>query len=41
MTKPVVLVESSNGIGRITFIRPRQLNAFNNELMTATIAAVG
>ncbi|MGI9410132.1 MAG: enoyl-CoA hydratase/isomerase family protein, partial [Hyphomicrobiaceae bacterium] len=40
MTEPVLLVESDDGIGRISFNRPRQLNAYNNELMEAAITAV-
>ncbi|MGI9426313.1 MAG: enoyl-CoA hydratase/isomerase family protein [Hyphomicrobiaceae bacterium] len=40
MGEPFVLVESSDGIGHIRFNRPQQLNAFNNELMQQSIAAV-
>lgn len=40
MTEPLLLVDVEDGIGRIRFNRPRQLNAFNNDLMNAAIAAV-
>ena len=40
MSEDVLRVEVADGIGRIRFNRPRQLNAFNNELMRAAIAAV-
>ncbi len=33
-------VEIDDAIARLTFNRPRQLNAFDNDLMTASIAAV-
>lgn len=37
---PLLHVDVSDGIGHIKFNRPRQLNAFNNDLMRAAIAAV-
>lgn len=39
-SEPLIRIEKADGIGRIRFNRPRQLNAFNNELMRDTIAAV-
>lgn len=38
--EPLLHVDVSDGIGHIKFNRPRQLNAFNNDLMRAAIAAV-
>ncbi|MEM9355336.1 MAG: enoyl-CoA hydratase/isomerase family protein [Pseudomonadota bacterium] len=40
MSEPTILVEVADGVGHLKFNRPKQLNAFNNELMTAAIAAV-
>lgn len=40
MSEPLLLVDVADGIGRIRFNRPRQLNAFNNDLMRDAIAAV-
>lgn len=40
MSEDVLGVEVADGIGQIRFNRPRQLNAFDNELMRAAIAAV-
>ena len=40
MSEPLLLVDVDDGIGRIRFNRPRQLNAFNNDLMGDAIAAV-
>ncbi|MEM6499325.1 MAG: enoyl-CoA hydratase/isomerase family protein [Pseudomonadota bacterium] len=41
MSEPTILVEVADGVGHLKFNRPKQLNAFNNELMTAAIAAIG
>ncbi len=38
--KDKVLVDAADGIAHIRFNRPRQLNAFDNELMRAAIAAI-
>lgn len=35
-----IQVEAADGVGRIRFNRPERMNAFNNELMRETIAAV-
>jgi len=40
MSEPTILVENADGIAHLQFNRPKQLNAFNNELMTASIAAM-
>lgn len=40
MSEPTILIEVTDGIGHLKFNRARQLNAFNNELMTAAIAAI-
>lgn len=40
MSDPTILVESADGIAHLRFNRPKQLNAFNNELMTSSIEAV-
>ena len=40
MCDPLLCVEVSEGIAHIRFNRPRQLNAFNNELMRDTITAI-
>jgi enoyl-CoA hydratase len=40
-TPQFIQVESTDGIGRIRFNRPDRMNAFDNELMHETIAAVG
>ncbi len=40
MSDPLLCVEVSEGIGHVRFNRPRQLNAFNNELMRDTITAI-
>jgi enoyl-CoA hydratase/carnithine racemase len=38
--EPYILVDTTDRIGRILFNRPRQMNAFNNEMMQQTIDAV-
>ena len=35
-----ILTEQSGGIGRLTFNRPKKLNAFNNEMMRSAMAAM-
>ena len=40
MTEPLLITSAADGIGRIRFNRPKQLNAFNNDLMREAIAAV-
>ena len=40
MSEPTILIEIADGIAHLRFNRPRQLNAFNNELMTSAIEAV-
>lgn len=37
MPEALITTEVSDGIARLTFNRPRQLNAFNNELMNETL----
>lgn len=39
-TPPLIEVQAADGIGRIRFNRPERMNAFNNELMIETMAAV-
>lgn len=39
-TEPLIVVSQSDGIAHLMFNRPRQLNAFNNELMEATLSAM-
>lgn len=39
-TAPLIEVEAAGGIGRIRFNRPERMNAFNNEMMVETMAAV-
>lgn len=41
MSEPLILVDTADGIARIRFNRPRQLNAFNNELMQTVISTIG
>jgi enoyl-CoA hydratase len=36
----LIIIEKTDGIGRLTFNRPNKLNAFNNEMMQAAIAAM-
>lgn len=38
--KDLILIEKTERIGRIRFNRPERMNAFNNELMMQTMAAV-
>lgn len=40
MSEPTVLVEVADGIAHVQFNRPKQLNAFNNELMSSSISAM-
>jgi len=40
MAEPLVIVDVQEGIGQIRFNRPGKMNALNNELMHAAIAAV-
>lgn len=40
MTDGLPLVEKTEGIGTLTFNRPKALNAFNNEVMLASMAAL-
>ena len=41
MSDPTILIESADGIDHLGFNRHKQLNAFNNVLMTSAIKAVG
>ena len=40
MTEEFILTRIEDGVGYLTFNRPKTLNAFNNELMHETMAAV-
>ncbi len=40
MTEEFILTRMEDGVGYLTFNRPKSLNAFNNELMHETMAAV-
>jgi len=40
MSEPLLAVDVADGIARLRFNRPRQMNAFNNEMMQAAISEV-